>query len=313
MKKETKVIAVVLAALVLFLSGVVVGTTKGGLVRIEMVGGGSQSVAATTPAATNPPATNPPATQPPVTNPPASDAGTTAPSASDAGTTAPQSGGVTVPATPAEACAAYCKAVNEAKAYAGNGTVRRIEEIDVGVDSCSVAMLRGALDSVVRSFIKSSDESFEIANGSYTNDDGETRTMNDRIYPGGRQVTVAEANVTSATATATADGGYTVTLKFPAEVSDYSDGTVLSSPTNHLTAVDPLDLATLDLNPFEIFSANMNYSGATCDATVNAEGKLVKLHINLPLNGTGTGGKGPVKLDIGVSGFMDTTFEITYK
>ena len=326
MKKEIKIALSVLLTLAVFLGGVVAGSSNG-LVQVN-IGGAQQADATQAPVTLAPvtqaPVTQAPVTQAPVTQAPATQAPTeaptqapqggdttTAPAATDAPTQAPS--GTSVPSTPAEACAAYCKAVNDAKAYTGNATVRRIEQIDVGVNNCSVPMLQSALDSVVRSFIKSSDESFEIVNGSYTNDSGETRTMNDRLYPGGRNVTVAEANVSSATATPTADGGYTVTIKFPSETSQFDNGTVLSTPTNHLTGVDPLDLATLDLSPFEIFTADMNYSGATCDATVNAEGKLIKLHINLPLEGTGTGGKGPVKLEIGVSGFMDTTFEITYK
>ncbi len=304
MKKEMKVIVAALVVLAVFLSGVVVGTINGGLVTIQMSGSSGSSTPVD-------------ATQAPTTTQAPQGGGTTttaAPQGGDTTTTAaPQGGSSSVPGTPAEACAAYCKAVNDAKAYTGNATVRRIEQIDVGVDSCSVGALQSTLDKVVRSFIKSSDETFEMVNGSYQNDSGETRTMNDRLYPGGRNVTVAEANVTSATATATPDGGYTVTLKFPAETSVYDNGSVLSSPTNHLTAVDPLDLATLNLDPVKIVKADMTYPGATLDATVNAEGKLVKLHINLPLKGTGSAKIGPAGLDLGVSGFMDTTFEITYK
>ncbi len=328
MKKETKVIAVVLSILLVFLGGVVVGTASSGFnltVKVDNGSAAANAVATTAAPVTQAPTTTAAPTTEAPTTAAATDAGsadTTAAPAADT-TEAPTTAAATdagsvdttlaVPSTPAEVCAAYCKAVNEAKAYTGNATVRRIEEIDVGVNDCSVAALQSTLDSVVRSFIKSSDETFEMVNGSYQNDSGETRTMNDRLYPGGRNVTVAEANVISATATATADGGYTASITFPAETSVYDNGTVLSSPTNHLTGVDPLDLATLDLSPFEIFNADMNYSGGTCDATVNAEGKLVKLHIYLPLEGTGTAGKGPIKLDIGVSGHMDTTFEITYK
>ncbi len=312
MKKEYRAIAFVLAGIILF----TVGFGLGGLNNIAVdVEGGSVQVAATTTPTTQPTTqqTTVTTTQPSTEPTTVQTADTTTTVVADTTTTTVADTGISVPATPAEACAAYCKAVNDAKAYTGNASVRRIEQIDVGVDSCSVAILTSVLDSVVRNFIKSSDETFEITNGTYTNSDGETRNMNDRLYPGGRNVTVAEANVTSATATANADGGYTVTLKFPAETSDYANGTTSSEPTNHMTAMDPLNLATLSLDPIEIISANMNYSGATADATVDAEGKLVKLHINLPLNGTGEGGKGSLTAEIGVSGFMDTTFEITYK
>lgn len=318
MKNEIKVVAVVLVALVIFLSGFGLGAAKKINITVQNEGGAVVQQPVQQQPVVQQPVVQQPVQQTPAPAPQQQET-TKAPVADTQETTAAPAGDsgasstVKVPSTPAECCEAYRNAVNTAKKYTGNATVRRVEQIDVGVNDCSVPMLKGALDSVVRSFIKSSDETFEIVNGSYTNDSGETRTMNDRLYPGGRDVTVAEANVASATAVANGDGGYTVTLKFPSEQSLFENGTVHSSPTNHLTAVDPLDLATLDLSPFEIFKADMKYSGATVDATVNAEGILTKLHINLPLEGVGQGGKGSIKLDIGVAGFMDTTFEITYK
>lgn len=315
MKKEIKVALTVLLALVVFLGGVVVGATNGGLVRIEMVGGASQSVDATNPPATNPPATNPPATNPPATEPPASsDAGTTAPPASDApATDAPQNnGGLTVPSTTEEVCAAYNKAINDYKAFKGVVTHHKVENTQVNItDLPSVAKpLEGTLNSVIGNIVKPVDETFTFENGVDPNDT--TRTIMKKIIPFDREANVTAADVSSATATANADGGYTINLQFVSETSSF-DGTNTTNPVHHMTAMDPLNLATLDISPLTISDAQMSYSGATTALTVDAQGRIIKLENKLPLEGSGTGGMGFIKATIGLAGQMDSVYTMEYK
>ncbi len=326
MKQETKLVAIVLAILIVFLSGFALGATKG--ITVNVNGGGVASdagaaQAAPAPAETTTAAPAPaetttaaPAPAETTTAAPAADAETTAAPAADAGASAGA-----VPATPAECVAAYNKAVNDLKAFTGNVTIQRIENIDVGVDSCSAAALTSTLDSIVRKFITSSDETTVFVNGVQTswksNTSGETygedanTKVTNKIYPHGRNVEVTEADIASATAAAAGDG-FKVTIKFPEEVSTY-DGTTSTDPVKHMKAMDPLNLASLSLDPIKITSANMTYPGATCDATVDGSGKLTELKINLPLKGTGTGGMGFISAEVGVSGAMDTTFVVTYQ
>ena len=80
----------------------------------------------------------------------------------------------------------------------------------------------------------------------------------------------------------------------------------------------PLNLATLTL-PIEgaaITSANMSYPGATCEASVDGQGRLTKLHVVLPMSGTGAGGitvaGKALNVEVGIEGNMDDLFEISY-
>ena len=62
----------------------------------------------------------------------------------------------------------------------------------------------------------------------------------------------------------------------------------------------------------KITNADMTYPGATCEATVDGSGNLTKLHIILPLEGSGTGNLKGMSLTVGLKGQMEDTFDITY-
>ena len=79
MKKEIKIVAIVLAALIVFLGGFGLGATKGIEINVDVKGNGSAQSAAPVVAYTTP-ATQPPATQPATEAPTAAPA-TEAPSA----------------------------------------------------------------------------------------------------------------------------------------------------------------------------------------------------------------------------------------
>ena len=103
-----------------------------------------------------------------------------------------------------------------------------------------------------------------------------------------------------------------MTLTFKSEQASYANGSG-TDPISHKTAMDPLNLATLEL-PMgaEITEASMTYPGATVEATVDGSGNLVKLHLNLPLEGSGTGNLKGMSLSVGLKGVLDDNFEITY-
>lgn len=322
MKKEIKVVAIVLAILVVFLGGVVVGTSSGGFsLTINNNGAASSSVPVD---ATQAPATQAPVTQAPTTQAPATQAPTTAapqggdttttaaPQGGDTTTTAAPQGGSSVPSTTDEVCAAYNKAINDYRAYKGTVTTHKVENTQVNITELpSIAKpLEGTINTVIGNVVKPVDETFTFTNGADVNDPN--RTIGKKIIPWDRDATVTSADVSSATATANGDGGYTITLQFVSETSTF-DGTNTTDPVHHMTAMDPLNLATLSLDPIEISNAEMYYSGATTKITVDAQGRLIKLENTLPLEGSGTGGMGPIKATIGLAGQMDSTYTMQYE
>ena len=312
MKKEIKVVAIVLVALIVFLSGYGLGASKG----IQITIGGTVEVNG---GAVNAGAVQQPATQAPVTQAPTQAPVTQAPTQAPAGddttdapaTEAPagDSGSATVPSSKEEIAAAYNKAINDYKAYTGKVTLKKSEAIDVKAKDLPSAV-EGIVNGVIQKFITSSTEEFTFENGADVADPN--RKLTDKIIPGGRNAEVQAAGLAEASATANADGGYTMKIKFVQETSVFDGTSNVSEPTYHKHAMDPLDLGTLDINPIEITSAAMTYPGAECEATVDGQGRLVKLHCYLPLGGSGTGSVKIIKATIGIEGNMDTTWEMTY-
>ena len=315
MKKEIKVVAIILVALIVFLSGYGLGASKGIQITIggtvEVNGGAVNAGAAVQQPATQAPVTQAPVTQAPVTQAPAGDdtaeAPTDAPAtdapAADSGSTS------AVPSGKEEIAAAYNKAVNDYKAYTGKVMLKKTEAIDVKAKDLPSAV-EGIVNGVIQKFITSSTEEYTFENGVDVNDPN--RYVSHKIIPNGRNAEVQAAGLAEASATANADGGYTMKIKFVSETSDFDGTKNTSEPTYHKHAMDPLDLGGLDIDPIVIASAAMTYPGAECEATVDAQGRLVKLHCYLPLSGSGTGSIKVFKATIGIEGNMDTLYEITY-
>lgn len=312
MKKELKVTAVVLAAIIVFLAGFGLGNSKGIQINVDVKGNQSATAAANNNAANN--ATPAPTPVPDTTTqaPAPSEDSKPADSAADnkADDSKADNNPSAIPSTPKEVTAKYNEVVNNLK-KAQNVTVHKTGAVNIECTDCSVGFLKSLVNTIVKSFITSSDDTINFSNGQGQNSKGETKTVNDFIYPCGRESAITENDVASATATPEGDG-YKINITIKSEKSTY-DGANTTDPTSHMTAMDPLNLATLEL-PMgaKITSADMTYPGATCEATVDGSGNLTKLHINLPLEGSGTGSLRNATLTVGLKGNMDDTFEITY-
>ncbi|MBQ6600558.1 MAG: hypothetical protein IIX36_02840 [Clostridia bacterium] len=315
MKQETKIVAIVLAFLIVFMSGFGLGATKGINIKIEgaAVQAGAQQAApapqTTTTAAPAPQTTTAAPAPQTTTAAPAGDTTTTAAPAGDTTTTAaPSNGGVTVPQTKAEIAAAYNKVVNEAKAYTGKVTLKKHDIIDVQLKDLP-ALAEKIITPVIAKLTTTSPEEYVFDGGKDVNDPN--RYVSHKIVPNGRDVNVQEAGLANATATANADGGYTMVLTFIAETSTFDGTSTTSEPTHHKSAMDPLELGSLDLGPITISNADLRYPGATMTATVDGQGRLVKLEQKLPLEGSGTG-KAGISVTLEITGSMDGTYEFIY-
>ncbi len=307
MKQETKIVAIVLTLLIVFLSGFGLGATKG--ININVNGGAAvQTVVTAAPAETTTaaPTTAAPAPVETTTAAPATDAPATEAPAETTAAPAADAGSVTVPQTKAEIAAAYNKVVNEAKAYTGKLTLKKHDIINVALPESAASKI---LNPVIANLTKTSPEEYVFDGGKDVNDPN--RYVSHKIVPNGRDVSVQEAGLASASATANADGGYTMTLTFIAETSTFDGTSNTSEPTHHKSAMDPLDLGSLDLGPVSITKADMKYPGATMIATVDGQGRLVKLEQKLPLEGSGTG-KAGISLTLEITGSMDGTYEFIY-
>ena len=318
MKKEIKIIAIVLVALIVFLGGFGLGASKGIKINVAVNGNGSSAganqVVATQPPVTQPPVTQPPATQPPATEPAPSNnvtPGGETPSAEAPSADASQPAASTgVPATPSEVVAKYNEVVNNAKKDLKYTSMHKVGTVDIQCTDCSVSMLQGTVDKLLQGFMKGTDKTFTIANGVATDQDGGQADMNAYIVPNGRDAALKEEYVASATATPSGDG-YTLNITLKSETSTF-DGTNTVNPVGHESCLDPLNLARLELPAgAKITEASMTYPGAKLTVDVNGAGQITKLYVDLPLEGTGTGKLG-ASLTLGLKGGMTETYDFTY-
>ena len=101
-----------------------------------------------------------------------------------------------------------------------------------------------------------------------------------------------------------------MTIVLVSEKSTF-DGTNTVNPVHHESCLSPLNLATLDISPAKITSADMSYPGATLNVTVDGQGRVTRYDYTLPMEGTGAGSLGPT-IELGLKGEMVETFDITY-
>ncbi len=317
MKKEIKVVAIVLVALIVFLAGFGLGATKGininigseSGINVNVNGGSAGSAQVVAPAPTQAPTAAP--TQAPTAAPteaPTQAPATDAPATDAPATDAPSNSGTKVPSTKAEIAAAYNKAINDMRAYTGKITLKKHDIIDVQLKDLP-AIAEKIITPVVANLTKTEPATWTFENGVDVTDPN--RKLIEKTIPWGREATVSEASLVSATATPNADGGYTMEITFIAEDSNFDGTKNTSEPTQHMTAMDPLNLGSLDLGPISISNAALHYPGATMTATVDGQGRLVKLYQKLPLEGTGTG-KAGISITLNLAGSMDGNYEFTY-
>ena len=308
MKKEIKVVAIVLAALIIFLSGFGIGATKGITVNVKYEG--DAAVGATQAPATQAPVTQAPATQAPTTAAPAGDATTAAP-AGDSTTKAPEaaapSGSSKVPSTPAEVVAAYNKAVNDTKNYKGSCHFKKDSTVALSVTDCpGGATVAKIVQPVIDNLAGSSTWEADYNNGA--NPDG--GQLYNALTPGDRDAALTEEACASATAVAAGDG-YKMTVVIKSERSTF-DGTNTTYPVYHQQITNPLNLAEIEADPIVITAADMSYAGATVEVTVDGEGRITLMTLKMPIEGSGTGKAGFINATIGIAGSLDDTYTITY-
>lgn len=317
MKNVLRMIAMVVVAALLFAAGYGVGAQKGIQIVIQNEGtassGGSSATVNTNtaPVSTTAPTTQPETTQAETKKDDAAKDDTKKDDtkkddAKKDDTKKDDASKNAVPSTPAEVVAKYNEVINAAKKEQ-KLSIHKTQDISLECTSCSVSFLKSAVTSLLGTFMKPIDETYEISGGV----DSQGKTTTDFIIPQGRDSALPADGVASATATASGDG-YVMNITVKSETSSF-DGTNTVNPVYHESAMIPLNLATLELPAgAKISSANMSYPGATIEATVNGSGKLTKIVLHLPMEGEGTGGYNSISLSVGVKGYMDEVYELSY-
>lgn len=97
-------------------------------------------------------------------------------------------------------------------------------------------------------------------------------TPNQAIAPLGISASVDESAVTSATARATNDGGFTISLALISE-----DQTMTSPALNHSTMVEVVDVAPLIPSGATVNYFNMTYTNTKIDAVFDKDGRMLSM------------------------------------
>ena len=192
-----------------------------------------------------------------------------------------------------------------------NGTMHKVGTVNLVCTDCSIAFLQSTVDTLLQSFTTPTDRTITVRNGVARDQDGNVVSdLNAWITPYGRDCALRTSYIAAASAKA-ASNGYTMTIRLKTEVSTF-DGTNTVVPVGHNSCLDPLNLAAISLPAgAEITEATMIYPGATLVAHVNRSGKLTKLAIKLPLEGTCTGKLGAT-LSLSIKGEMNESYAFTY-
>lgn len=205
-------------------------------------------------------------------------------------------------------------ALNGAKAEK-EMTATRKEVVTINVTECSVQQAVSMINSVINKLAGEETVTYQFTNGQAVGidaegkeaDDGATVTPNDVIPPKAKSFALPDAGVKDATATKEGTNTvYTVTLN--------SEDTTYASPVPqyHSNAYGYLDLTSLDISGVSFTDANMHYPNTVITATVNEDGKLVKIHFLMPMTGDGSAKLGFISGSAKFEGSDDETWDFSY-
>lgn len=189
----------------------------------------------------------------------------------------------------AEILAAAKKAIDGVKAEQ-NMTAVQTENTSINVKDCSLQSAIGLINNVISGKTGEKSATYQFVNGQATGVRPDGSAVEDEgvvaptqvIPPKGKNFELTEAGVLEATAAK--DGENTVyTLKLVAEETTLENPV----PPHNSAAIGYLDLTKLSVPTVTITKADMKYPGSTVTTTVNPDGKLVKLDLNLPMDGFG--------------------------
>lgn len=216
----------------------------------------------------------------------------------------------------AEIIAAAKKAIDAVKTQQ-NMTAVQAENVQITVNDCSVSRLTSLVNSIVQRFTGEKSATYKFVNGQATGVRPDGKEVEDEgvvsptqvIPPKNRTFDITEAGVTEATAKKNgSDTVYTIKIK--------EESTTLQNPVPQFNsaAIGYLDLTKISdkINGAEITEANMHYPGSSVTATVNGDGKLVKLELYLPMDGYGAASLKVVKGNASFSGSQTETWTFTY-
>ncbi len=210
--------------------------------------------------------------------------------------------------TTEEILQAISNGINSLKDPSANFVGTKAQVIDINLTDCSVSALTEPVNTVLKYFMGEETFTFDFTNGNATDPEtGETITSAQAIPPTDKPFTLTKDGIAEAKFEQVGDNKV-YTIKLVPESSNLSS----PRPVHHNSACDTLDFSAFELPMGEVTKADFEYPGAEISVTIDANGKIIEYHENLPMKGTGEGKLG-ITASGSMEGYIDEKWTIQWK
>ena len=232
---------------------------------------------------------------------------TTAPNMSEPENTQP-----TVPTQPAESTKQeilekFVRGVNSIKYETAQVKAKKTQIINLRLTECSLPAFVGIVNTVLDAFVGETVTEYTFSGGKTVDDKGKELTLLEAIPPTNKDCTLTMEGL--ADAKAEKDGENTVyTIVVVPETSTMEN----PRPPHHNSAGDTFDCTKVELPIGEITKADFDYPGSEISITVAPDGKVVRYHQILRINGVGEGAALGMSASGRIEGEAEEMWEFTY-
>lgn len=197
--------------------------------------------------------------------------------------------------------------VNYIKDLKGTVKATKTQNMVLTLTECSLPAFVGVVNKVLDFFDGETVTEYTFTDGKTTDDKGNEMTFYGVIPPSNRYFELTEEGM--ADAYVTNDGeNTTYTIVVVPETSTMAD----PRPPFHSMAGDTFDCTKVELPFGEITKADFDYPGSEIRVTFAPDGKVIRYHQTLRINGVGGGAAFGMSADGRIEGQVDEIWELTY-
>lgn len=204
----------------------------------------------------------------------------------------------------------YNKAVNTLKKEK-KVKIRKTMDFNMECTEVSNSSMKPIINSALEKVLTPIDETLTFKDGKSKSLQGNAVSLNDFVDPSGKKAALNAKYVKSASTKLYMNGNTELTIVLKKETSTTDGKKTTSTAKGNSSVIDVTDVATLSDNL--IASSKLVYTGTTLKATLNKNGKLIKLTVNVPLTGVINGNlSAGLKMTSKFEGNRKDTYRITY-
>ena len=219
-------------------------------------------------------------------------------------TEAPTTAGFAVPQGKEAIVKAYLDAVNKLKSTP-DFSLERMDTLNVQIDEMNPSSMRSLANKIIAGNTKTSPDVYTFSGGS---DAASGKSATYVIAPAGKNASLDPSAVTNATATATADGGCTISLTLG------PDTQTLSTPPAKLSGVmDVLSVEAMGLpSSAKIEEMTVHYDNSTITATLDNQGRITSMQHKLVVTDATANGSYVMSVTVQMHGDASAQYKVTY-